>query len=261
MRIAGAIYAIKDEKDGIYAIEPKLDAAATAGTPVARVTRFELSAMRDLQQHVLYLGHKELLNLEQARRSISISSPRQSSPGSPRREVAWELWGKPDDAEAADWKLLEAAVGAASVRLRKAWVGKTEETEVGGQEEPLAARPAARSHGRRARRAPLRSDRAAGAVRGAAGRGRASTHRHSRVPQRHAAAAARAAAAVRSRTAAVRPVLPRRTRGALEEGRARDAQDRACRRQHRGRRRWFPGRDDAGRAWRATGGCKCCAAG
>ena len=133
VRIADGVYAIKDEKDGIYTIEPKLDAAATAGTPVARVTRFEPSAMRDLQRHVFYLGHKELLNLEQAAAIDLHFKPEAVTEGLAAREIAWELWGKPDDAEAADWQPLEAAVGAGSVRLRKAWLGKTAETEVGGK--------------------------------------------------------------------------------------------------------------------------------
>jgi hypothetical protein len=133
VRIAGGVYAIRDEKDGIYTIEPKLDVAAAAETPVARVTRFELSAMRDLQRHVFYLGHKELLNLEQAAAIELQLEPPAAIAGLAVREIAWELWGKQADDQAAAWQPLEAAVGAASVRLRKAWVGKTEATEVGGK--------------------------------------------------------------------------------------------------------------------------------
>jgi hypothetical protein len=133
VRIAGGVYAIQDEKDGIYTIEPGLDSAAPARTPVVRVTRFEPPAMRDLQRHVLYLGHKELLNLEQPAAIDLRFEPAAVTAGLAAREVAWELWGKPDGAEAAGWQPLEATVGARSVRLRKAWAGKAEETEVGGK--------------------------------------------------------------------------------------------------------------------------------
>ena len=215
--------------------------------------------MRDLQRHVFYLGHKELLNLEQAAAIDLLFQPEAVTAGLAAREVAWELWGKPDDAEAADWQPLEATVGAGSVRLHKAWLGKTAETEVGGKKSRwLRARLLTPMVGRLLRL--LRRDRAAGALRGATGRSRGSAHGHPRLSQRHAATAARPPAAVRSRAPAVRSILPRRPRGTFEDGRPRDPQielaDASIAAVTAG-----PGAEPMLIGWHATGDCRWCATG
>lgn len=96
----GAQYRILEVNNDIVTIEPALEAVAglAAGTPVNKVSAFVPfgATARNRQQHVLYLGHTELLDLEAAA-TIEVSGVAAIPAG-----VVWEYWGKRDGEEDAD---------------------------------------------------------------------------------------------------------------------------------------------------------------
>ncbi|MFY2826017.1 putative baseplate assembly protein [Ruegeria sp. MALMAid1280] len=131
--IDGEGYRITEETDGIYSITPGLDAAAPAESTVRRITRMQPGTMRNVQEHAFYLGHKELLNIEQAAVIKVKILPEGRAQTLAGLDLEWALWATLENDDEPDWHALEAEIEGASVRLRKGWIGKTEEREVSGE--------------------------------------------------------------------------------------------------------------------------------
>ena len=108
IEIDGQQYAIAAVKDDLATIDPAVPAGNgfEAGTVVTKVDAFDpFERARNVQEHALYLGHTDLLNIE-AQATIDIVGLPPLGPG-----VKWEYWGKdaaapPTDADPR-WRQLD----------------------------------------------------------------------------------------------------------------------------------------------------------
>jgi hypothetical protein len=135
IEIAGNQYKIVQAKDDLVTIDPEVPPGDgfDEGTPVAKVEAFRpFDGARNLQEHILYIGDPDVLNVEAEARIevIGLQAP---------KEAAWEYWGKsePEDPLDADprWRGLEpeevqAGPGPAPLILQKP-KGSVETTAVG----------------------------------------------------------------------------------------------------------------------------------
>lgn len=94
---------VRADKD-IVTIDPPLRQDAAAGAAVGKVTAFMPfdGAAHNRQEHALYFGHRELLDVTAAAAIVIAGAGRL--PG-----VAWHYWGKRDPADATGWQELTPA--------------------------------------------------------------------------------------------------------------------------------------------------------
>ncbi|QWW71208.1 baseplate J/gp47 family protein [Rhizobium sp. WYJ-E13] len=126
-------YEIRKAQDDLLTIEPPLVADAIENqTVVRKVTTFRpFDGARNRQEHILYIGDSDLLDIEAAG-SIEIAGLPPLGDA-----VTWEYWGKtenpsnPDDVDAR-WRAIEdpGAGSGGTIRLTKP-KGAVEETQVG----------------------------------------------------------------------------------------------------------------------------------
>ncbi len=107
LEAGAAQYRITEVKNDIVTIEPALEApdGLAVGTAVDKVSAFvpHGATARNRQQHALYLGHTELLDLGAAA-AIEV----RGAAGLPAG-VAWEYWGKRDEEDSVGWQALTAS--------------------------------------------------------------------------------------------------------------------------------------------------------
>jgi len=99
IEIANQQYRITKAKDDLVTIDPAVPAGDgfAEGAPVAKVTTFEpFGAARNLQEHILYVGDTELLNVEAAAR-IEVDGVAALP-----KDAKWEYWGKSEPEDPAD---------------------------------------------------------------------------------------------------------------------------------------------------------------
>jgi hypothetical protein len=125
-------YRVTKVDDDIVTIDPAVDAAAgIAQDALARqLIAFEPFApnARNRQNHALYLGHTDLLNVEAAA-LIEVVNGEQLASG-----FSWQYWGKLGDADAA-WNPLDVAAKQDrrdALRLEKKAIGALEPREIAG---------------------------------------------------------------------------------------------------------------------------------
>ncbi|MHC1599502.1 MAG: putative baseplate assembly protein [Candidatus Methanospirareceae archaeon] len=134
-----AVYAkVSEVSDTKVTIENKLGRACDANTPVEKVTRLELFKGRNIQEHILYLGHDDLFNIkEKATIKIIISRLGDSN------TVQWEYWGEAvmtDDTEEikeTDWhplNILQKSQDSQELGLQKETSGEIKRCEINGIE-------------------------------------------------------------------------------------------------------------------------------
>jgi hypothetical protein len=101
----GLEYRIVKADKGIVTIEPGLTQELPVGATLRKVTSFAPfdGAARNRQEHILYLGHTDLLNIEAAA-TLEIVGATGLSEG-----VKWEYWGKIDPEDEVDWQPLTLA--------------------------------------------------------------------------------------------------------------------------------------------------------
>lgn len=138
VEIAGNQYRIEDAKDDLVTIDPEVPPGdgIAGGTRVAKVETFRpFNGARNLQEHILYIGDPELLNVE-AEARIEVRGLGVLPEG-----IAWEYWGKSEPEVATDsdprWRELEVeenpAPSANSLVLKKPQ-GSVESITVGTSE-------------------------------------------------------------------------------------------------------------------------------
>lgn len=134
--IGGAQYLVVAVKDDLVTIEPPLPAGdgLAAGVEVDKVSAFApFDSARNQQNHVLYLGHEDLLNIE-AQARIAVVGAQGLGTG-----AVWEYWGKKKPAENAgddepQWRaFVEAVAGPDAMVLTKPG-GAVETRKVGAVE-------------------------------------------------------------------------------------------------------------------------------
>ena len=102
---AKADYAVISEiSDSMVKLVHKLQSRHFAGSPVEKATSFELFKGKNLQEHIIYLGHRDLFNIKPAegkpskvKINIQLSHPVEES-----LELEWSFWGE-NDREEEDW--------------------------------------------------------------------------------------------------------------------------------------------------------------
>jgi hypothetical protein len=116
--VDGGEYRIVEADKGIVTIEPGLDSDISTSTTLRKVTTFTPfdSSARNRQEHVLYLGDLDLLNVDAAA-TIDVVGATALVSG-----AKWEYWGKRGDKEEVGWqelRLAEKQDQSGAVRLNK----------------------------------------------------------------------------------------------------------------------------------------------
>ncbi|BAB52830.1 mlr6562 [Mesorhizobium japonicum MAFF 303099] len=135
VEIAGSQYRISNPRGDLATIQPAVPPGDgfASGTPVGKVEAFRpFDGARNQQDHILYLGHAELLNVE-AEANIEVSGLAALEDG-----VAWEYWGKDARADPTDadprWRPLEPPSAAGDKLVLTKQKGAVEPTKVGTAE-------------------------------------------------------------------------------------------------------------------------------
>jgi len=134
LRIGGIAYRIAKKAGEIVTLLDPLEAPAPAGAPLEKVTQLDSFALRNLSEHLAYVGHKELLKLD----GPATIALRLDPPSLVRRltqlDIVYDLWGKPKGADSAGWQPLLLLGGSdGDLRLGKDWEGAVEEVEAEGR--------------------------------------------------------------------------------------------------------------------------------
>jgi hypothetical protein len=111
IEIAGQQYSITNAKDDLVTIDPPVPTGDgfDEGAAVAKVMTFEpFGGARNLQEHILYIGDTDLLNVT-AKARIEVDGI-EAAP----KDISWEYWGKSDpedpNSPGADWRPLTPEV-------------------------------------------------------------------------------------------------------------------------------------------------------
>ncbi|WP_010183110.1 hypothetical protein [Sphingomonas sp. PAMC 26605] len=117
----------------LVALQDVVTAAIAAGAPVRRIDDLEAFALRDLQQHSLYVAHKALLNLTHGGRITLEFDPPTLADRLPALGIRALLWGVAGTDTDPAWHPLDpAGAGGGRLVLRKAWPGSVEQLAVAG---------------------------------------------------------------------------------------------------------------------------------
>lgn len=111
VELGGKQYRITQVNKDIVTLDPPLIQDHAAQSVVTKVTAFMPfdGAAHNRQEHALYIGHKELLNIEAAA-TIEITGTKQLT------EVAWHYWGKRHPADEIGWQELPLADAQAQAK-------------------------------------------------------------------------------------------------------------------------------------------------
>lgn len=134
LRIAGTVYRIAKRTGEIVTLLDPLEAPAPAGAAVEKVTRLDSFRLRNLREHLAYVGHKELLKLDGPATIVLRLDPPSLVRRLTQLDIAYELWSKPNATDPPGWQNLLLLGGRnGDLRLRKDWVGAVEEVEAEGR--------------------------------------------------------------------------------------------------------------------------------
>jgi hypothetical protein len=128
IRAGGQEYRIVKVDKDLVQIDPPLVTALPKGSLVSKVTTFSPfgGEARNWQEHVLYLGDPELLNIEAAA-TIEVAGALALREG-----FKWEYWGKRDPDAEVRWQPLKATQAGNAIALDKP-KGAVELKEIGGK--------------------------------------------------------------------------------------------------------------------------------
>jgi hypothetical protein len=142
----GKVYRIDKIQGDLCTLEPKLEASADAATVVEKVTQFDAFTLRDVQAHRAYIGHSELLKLEQLARITLEIGPAGVARRLGGMQISATLYGTPAAGQVVggqvigsepkpDWYPIDfEGVNGNSVSFVKSWIGKVEKFKVGGND-------------------------------------------------------------------------------------------------------------------------------
>lgn len=132
-RIDGTVYRVEDNKDGLIILLDVLEANVAANTPVQRVNQFDAQRMRDLQEHSVYIGHKNLLQLEKPATLRLAFNPSDVAGRVVGEGYRWQLYGIRQGQELPAWHDLLVSIDDSDVVLQKTWEGSVEELDIHGE--------------------------------------------------------------------------------------------------------------------------------
>ena len=131
LRIGAGVYRVEKADGAIVHLRDPLAGPSPAGAQVDKLIALEAFALRDLQRHALYVGHKELLKLDGPAEIVLVFDP----PDLPARlaalDLEYSMWGTKEDEADPDWQPLDLIRGGpAGLRLAKNWQGSADELEL-----------------------------------------------------------------------------------------------------------------------------------
>lgn len=123
----------------VVTIRDRLRNAHDSSTPAVKVVNFSIFEGNNLQEHSLYLGHKELFNIKSSARFTIHASHR----GGPATDVtplklSWEYWGELTGEEGEQWRPFSVSDGSqglsreGGIELLKSGEGEIKEKEING---------------------------------------------------------------------------------------------------------------------------------
>jgi len=109
------------------------------GTSVEKLTEFALFEGKNMQEHSLYIGHKDVFNVK-SKATFSLDFVIESGV-MPTAELLWEFWGEQEGEEGEDWRCFNSEVYGTNglstdgvITLVKDIEGEIKEKEINGQE-------------------------------------------------------------------------------------------------------------------------------
>jgi len=131
---------IAELKGTIVVLTTKLTRDYAPGTTVEKITKFHVFESRNLQEHILYLGHKDLFNIKgPVLFTLNITLVAGTEQGLEPLHVAWEYWGEIKGQEGTDWQAFtiefDGSQGLSQngdIQLLKATEGEIKELELNG---------------------------------------------------------------------------------------------------------------------------------
>lgn len=134
LRIGDKAYEVQAIKDDIVTLVDPLEVFVPSNSGINKIEDLEAYDLRNVQEHCVYVGHKDLLKLDAAATiRLSIEPPTLASRLT-SMDVSYALWGTKEDEDEPAWHAL--GVGGAnsgSLRLIKSWPGSVEELEINGR--------------------------------------------------------------------------------------------------------------------------------
>jgi len=123
----------------IITIEDTLLYSHPASTPVEKITKFNLFEGKNMQEHSLYIAHKDLFNIKSTAHFIlSITHREGTQSGINPLKVSWEYWGEVEGEEEARWikfnpvDLSRGFSRDGEIYLNKMQEGEIKEREING---------------------------------------------------------------------------------------------------------------------------------
>lgn len=131
LRFAGGVYRVESVKGAIVQLLDPLGQSAPAGAGVEKLIALECFALRNLQDHAVYFGHKEMLKLDGPAEITLVFDPPSLPAALASLDLDYAIWGKLKDAKAPDWQPLNlVGAGPAGLVLAKTWEGSVDELEL-----------------------------------------------------------------------------------------------------------------------------------
>lgn len=127
--IAQRQYRVETADKDLITIDPPLETDAATGTVVTSVSTFAPfdDGARNWQEHALYFGDEELLNIE-AEATIEVLGSARLRDG-----LIWEYWGKSEISDEAAWRLLPLDNNRPDAVVLLKPKGAMEQKEIGGK--------------------------------------------------------------------------------------------------------------------------------
>jgi Baseplate J-like protein len=147
VRVAGdLVYRIAKIEHDLLTLDPGLGAPAAAGTAIEKVTRFDAFTLRNVQAHRVFIGHADLLKLDQPALITLLMEPPSVMRALGQMNITAQLWGTQkqtqdsstasavNDQAQPDWQALDlVAANENGLTFAKTWAGSVEKYEVDGQ--------------------------------------------------------------------------------------------------------------------------------
>jgi hypothetical protein len=133
LRIAGPVYRVGKVDGDIVTLVDALEGAVAAEVEVAIVENLESFTLRNVQEHVVYVGHKELLNLEKPATIELRFDPPAIASRLVALDISVALWATREGQKEPAWHPVGADAGQGALRLTKSWPGPVEEREIDGR--------------------------------------------------------------------------------------------------------------------------------
>jgi uncharacterized phage protein gp47/JayE len=110
-----------------------------AGTPVEKVFTFHLLQGKNMQEHSVYIGHKDLFNVKSAAEFVLYATQASGlQSGSSSLELSWEYWGEQKGIDGEAWRKFIASdytqglSKEGKIELKKLTEGEIKEVELNG---------------------------------------------------------------------------------------------------------------------------------